>query len=227
MLTYAARAVPWGRVVLAAVLVVVLMDLVRRDPWTLWPLQGTTVGLLAGAAAWCFDETAADVLDAAPRGLAWQAAARSPGPLLLVLAWVTGVVRAGDDGLLGHPGAVLVQGLSAILVGTAVAAWRRGLADAVPGLRFAGFTVPAVAAWALVRPLQQHVAVFPYGTTSPLGWSLSAAGWTLVGVGAALVLAAALGEAPWWHLRRGRSRPVDARGSVSAAPAAGSRPRGR
>ena len=63
MLIYATRGVPWPRVTTAAALVVVLIELVRWNPWTLWPLEGTAVGLLSGATAWCFDETAAAVVE--------------------------------------------------------------------------------------------------------------------------------------------------------------------
>src|SRR4051812_49023426 len=68
MTSYVARAVPWTRVALAAGLVVVLMELVRWNPWVLWPLEGTAVGLLAGATAPCFAETSAARLASAPRG---------------------------------------------------------------------------------------------------------------------------------------------------------------
>ena len=81
MVRYAARAVPWVRISLAAALVALLMELVRWNPWVLWPLEGTAVGLLAGATAWCFDESAAVVVDVAPRGLAWRTAARTPAVL--------------------------------------------------------------------------------------------------------------------------------------------------
>jgi len=204
MLTYAARAVPWTRVVLAAVLVVVLMELVRWNPWVLWPLEGTAVGLLAGATAWCFDETAAVVVDTTPRGPAWRAGARSPAVLLLTLAWGLAVLRAGTGGSFGHVRAILVQGLVAITAGAAFACWRRGRGEAVPGLLWAAGVVPAVAAWALVRPLDGHLAVFPYGTTSAYGWRLSTAGWTVTGTLAGLLLVAALAEAPWWRLSRTR-----------------------
>jgi hypothetical protein len=206
MVTYAARAVPWVRVVLAAVLVVLLMDLVRWNPWVLWPLEGTAVGLLAGATAWCFDETAAVVVDTSPRGLAWRAGVRSPAVLLLVLAWVLAVRRSGDAAAFGHIDAVLVQGLVAVLSGAAFACWRRAHGEAVPGLLFASVVVPAVTAWALVRPFAAHLAVFPYGTTSSYGWRVSTVGWTVTGTFAGLLLVAALCDAPWWHLRRCDSR---------------------
>lgn len=207
MLGHAARAVPWGRVALAAGLVVLLMDLVRRDPWALWPLQGTAVGLLAGATAWCFDDVAVAVVDTAPRGLAWRAAARSPAVLVLVLAWVLAVHRTGDDAGFGHPRAVLVQGLVAITVGAAVACWRRARGEEAPGLVFAGVVVPAVTAWALVRPFDEQLAVFPYGTTSATGWHLSTVGWAVTGALAAALLVAALADAPWWRLRVSPGRP--------------------
>ncbi|GAA0905531.1 hypothetical protein [Virgisporangium aurantiacum] len=202
MLHHAARAVPWGRVALAAGLVVVLMELVRWNPWVLWPLEGAAVGLLAGAAAWCFDETAAAVVDTSPRGLAWRAGARSPAVLLLVLTWVFAVARGGNDATFGHLEAVLVQGLAAVATGAAVACWRRAQGDASPGLLFAAITVPVATVWALVRPLGDHLAVFPYGATSSHGWHISTVGWAAAGVLAALLLIAALTDAPWWHLHR-------------------------
>src|ERR1700712_664133 len=102
MTGYAARAVPWTRVALAAGLVIVLMELVRWDPWVLWPLEGTAVGLLAGATAWGFGGTSAAVVDSAPRGLAWRTMARSPGPLLLVLTWTAVVLHAGAQTTFEH-----------------------------------------------------------------------------------------------------------------------------
>jgi hypothetical protein len=202
MLTYAARAIPWLRVVLATGLVVVLMELVRWKPWVLWPLEGTAVGLLAGATAWCFDETAAVVVDTSPRGLPWRAAARSPAVLLLALAWGLAVLRVGTGAGFGHIEAIFVQGLAAIAVGAAFACWRRVQGEAEPGLLFATVVVPAVTAWALVRPFDKHLAVFPYGTTSVRGWQLSTIGWAALGTLAVLLLIAALTDAPWWHFRR-------------------------
>src|SRR5215218_2945884 len=125
MLRYAARAVPWLRVSLAAGLVVLLMELVRWDPWVLWPLEGTAVGLLAGAAAWSFDESAAVVVDVAPRGLAWRTAARTPAVLVLAAVWCGVVAHAGDRALFGQSTEVLVQGLVGLAVGSAYATWRR------------------------------------------------------------------------------------------------------
>ena len=199
MLTYAARAVPWGRIVLAAGLVLVLMELVSWKPWVLWPLEGTAVGLLAGAAAWCFDETAAVVVDTTPRRFAWRVVARSPAVLLLALAWGLGVLRLRNGTAFGHTEAIVEQGLVAIAAGAAFACWRRAQGEPVPGLLFATAVVPAVTAFALVRPFDAHLPVFPYATTSAQGWQVSVVGWTGLGLLAGLVLIAALTEAPWWR----------------------------
>ena len=200
MTSYVARAVPWTRVALAAGLVVVLMELVRWDPWTLWPLQGTAVGLLAGATAWCFDETAAAVVDPSPRGLAWRTLARSPGPLLLIVTWTAVVLHAGDSTLFGHRDSIWLQGAGATAVGAAYAAWRRSQGEAAPGLLFATAVVPATSGWALLHPFDRHLPVFPYATTSPTGWALSTACWMTLSVCAAAVLGAVLADARWWKL---------------------------
>lgn len=200
MTGYGARAVPWTRVALAAGLVVVLMELVRWNPWTLWPLEGTAVGLLAGATAWCFDETAAAVVDSSPRGLAWRMMARSPGPLLLVVTWTAVVLHAGDETTFGHRDEIWIQGVAASLAGAAYTSWRRSCGEASPGLRFATAVVPATTAWALVRPFDPHLAVFPYGTTSPGGWDRSATGWVALTIAAVVVLGVVLADARWWKL---------------------------
>lgn len=200
MAGYVARAVPWTRVALAAGLVVVLMELVRWDPWTLWPLEGTAAGLLAGATAWCFDETAAVVVDSSPRGLAWRTMARSPGPLLLVVTWTAVVLHAGDATTFGHGGEIWIQGMAAILVGAAYTSWRRSWGEASPGLRFATAIVPVTTGWALLRPFDHLLAVFPYATTSPAGWDRSAVGWVALTVAAVVVLGVVLADARWWRL---------------------------
>src|SRR5215212_8846132 len=134
MLRYAIRAVPWVRIALAAVLVVLLMELVRWNPWVLWPLEGTAVGLLAGATAWCFDESAAVVVDVAPRSLAWRTAARAPAVLGLILVWSAVVWHAGDQALFGQSISILAEGLVAVAVGAGYAGWRRAWGEPRPGL---------------------------------------------------------------------------------------------
>jgi hypothetical protein len=200
MAGYVARAVPWTRVALAAGLVAVLMELVRWDPWTLWPLEGTAVGLLAGATAWCFDETAAAVVDAAPRGLAWRTTARSPGPLILLVTWTAVVLHAGGESMFGHGDQIWLQGVAASLAGAAYTSWRRSCGEASPGLRFATAVVPATTAWALLRPFDAHLAVFPYATTAAGGWDHSATAWVALTVAAVVVLGVVLADARWWRM---------------------------
>ena len=158
------------------------MELVRWNPWVLWPLEGTAVGLLAGAAAWCFDESAAVVVDVAPRGLAWRTAARTPVVLGLAAVWCGVVWHAGDDALFGRSADVLVQGLVALALGTAYAGWQRAWGEPMPGLLMAATVVPVTSAWALVRPFDASLPVFPYGTSSAGDWAASTAGWVVLGI---------------------------------------------
>jgi hypothetical protein len=204
VLPYAARAVPIPRVALAGGLVVVLLELVRWQPWTLWPLEGIAVGLLAGATAWCFDEDAAAVTDTAPRGLAWQAAARAPALLLLLAGWTAAVLHAGNGALFGHRDAVLLQGLAGMAVSAALGVLLRGRGQATPGLHIATVVLPVCTAWALVRPWSRQVPVFPYGDGSSAGWSASTTGW-LAAAAVALVVLAATGRG---RRRRGRAAAV-------------------
>ncbi len=201
MIRYAARAIPWVRVGLAAGLVVLLMELVRWNPWVLWPLEGTAVGLLAGAAAWCFDESAAVVVDVAPRSLAWRTAARIPAVLALIAVWCGVVALAGDGALFGRSAEVFVEGLAALAAGSAYATWRRAWGEPMPGLRLAVAVVPVTSAWALVRPFEATVPVFPYGTSSANDWAASTAGWLALGVLAIVLLMAALLSGPWWSVQ--------------------------
>ncbi|MBU2664028.1 hypothetical protein KOI35_11055 [Actinoplanes bogorensis] len=184
MLRHAARAVPWLLVGAAALLIVGLLAAVRYDNWTLWPLQGTAVGLLAGAVGWCLDEPAAAVVDPAPRGLAWRTAARASGIVVLLAAW-SGAVWWARDALFGHASTVLAQGLTAAAVATAWVTWRRSAGEATPGQRWATVVVPVVTAWALVRPFEEHIPVFPYAFS---GWDTSIIGWSTAGIGAAVLL---------------------------------------
>jgi hypothetical protein len=192
MIRHAGRAVPWIRVWLACALVALLMELLRWNPWVLWPLQGTAVGLLAGATAWCFDEPAAAVVDTLPRGAAWRAAARTPALALLLATWTVVSLHAGDEALFGHVGDLLVQGLAAMSAGAAMAVWSRGRGESTPGLRIAAVAVPVATVWALARPLHRQLPVFPYGTSSEAAWQVSTTGWGLLGAVAVLVVVLSL-----------------------------------
>ena len=94
-----------------------------------WPLQGLAVGLLAGIAAFAYDEPAAAVVDTLPRGLAWRTAARSLGVVLL-LGWWLVVVALTRDAYFGHAIAIAWQGLAATVAVVATTAHlrRRGAA---------------------------------------------------------------------------------------------------
>ena len=192
MLRHAARGVPWSLVAATALLVLGLLALVRLDPWTLWPLQGTAVGLLAAAVGWCLDEPAAAVVDPAPRGLAWRTLARGSGVVVLLAVWAAGVWWA-RDGLFGHSWPVFSQGLAAAATGAAWVTWRRTRGEACPGQRWAIAVVPVVTGWALVRPLARQLPVFPYAFGAEYGdWAVSAAGWTAAGLLAGLLLVVVL-----------------------------------
>jgi len=192
---YAARAVPWVRVGIAAALVLVLMDVVRRWPWHMWPLEGTAVGLLAGGTAWCFDETSAAVVDTTPRRLAWRTAARTSGVLLLAASWAFAVLHARHS-LFDHAGDVALQGLVAMLAAAAYASSRRRAGEATPGVGLTLVVVPLLTAWALVRPFSEVFPVFPYADgTGDLGdWATSRLLWSVLGTGALVVLVSTLAE---------------------------------
>ena len=206
MIRYTAHAVPWPRVGLAAVLVIALMELVGRWPWQTWPLAGTAVGLLAAAAAWCFDEPAAAIVDPAPRSLVWRTLARGSGVLVLAIAWAVAMSRAWE-GLFGHPWVVTVQGAAAMVAGTAWATWRRAVGVASPGMPLAISVVPLLTGWALTRPFDEQLPVFPYAPEGSGDWGASLVGWACLSMASVILLLAALADAPWWTLRSADSSP--------------------
>lgn len=206
MIRYAAHAVPWSRVGAAAVLVVVLMEVVSRWPWQTWPLEGTAVALLAGATAWCFDEPAAAVVDPAPRSLAWRTLARGSGVLVLAVAWAIAVARAWHD-LFGYPWVVTLQGVAAMLAGAAWVTWRRAAGVPAPGTQLAVSVVPLLTAWALVRPFDEQLPVFPYAPEGSGSWGWSLAAWGSLAVAGGMLLVAALADAHWWRARRRAGEP--------------------
>jgi hypothetical protein len=201
MVRVAIHSLPWGRLAAAAVLLGILMEGVRRWPWTLWPLEGIAVGLLAAAVAWCLDEPAGAVVDAVPRPLWWRTAARAAGIAGLVALWGLAVWWSRDS-LFGHSRAVWTQGLAGSVVGAAWATWRRSIGVRTPGVAFAAALVPVVALWALVRPFGRSVPVFPYVDGD---WDLSTTGWLWLAAAAAVWLALVLADARWWRAGRGRS----------------------
>lgn len=195
MWTYGLRAVPWGLVLVGSALLTVLLMLVAYDPWRLWPLQGIAVGVLAAVSCWCLDEQAAGVVDAAPRGILWRTMARLSGVVPPLVVWLVMVWRARGS-LFGHSWEVALQGVAAVLVSLAWGTARRCGGSTTPGQRWGAVVVPLVTAWALVRPAERRLPVFPYGPQGHGGsWGTSAAGWSVAGAAAlGLLIVLLLGD---------------------------------
>lgn len=191
MLRHAAVAVPWARVGLVAGLVVTLMEIVARRPAATWLLEVAAVGLLAAAAAWCFDEPAAAVVDPAPRTPAWRTAARCLGLVPLLAAWTWSVAR-GWDGFFDRPAQVAAQGFGAVLVATAWTVARRAAGAAEPGARLAPVAVAFALCWPATGRLADRVPIFPFPAHSAASWDTSRWLWCAAAAAAAVVAAITL-----------------------------------
>lgn len=202
MIRYAATAVAWRRVTPAVLLAAILLELVRRWPGPLWSLEPAAVGLVAGAAAWCFDEPAALVVDVSPRGLAWRTCARGFGVLAVLGVW-SAVVWAARADLLDRAGAVYLQGVGAALAACAWATWRRGWGATSPGTTVAAAAVPAATVWPL-GPASERLPLFPSLVGD--GWATSQLLWTVLSCAALTLLALAMVEARWWAVQPPRYR---------------------
>ena len=177
MIRHSRRGVPWALLGAAAAILAALLVVVAWKPFVMWPLQGIAVGLVAGVAAFAYDEPAAALVDTLPRGLAWRTAARSLGVVLL-LCWWLAMVTFTRDAYFGHAVDVAWQGVAATLAVVAVTALlrRRGLAS--PATLVASAVVGGAAYLALARPFDEHLAVFPY--TAAGAWDGSLVLWTAV-----------------------------------------------
>lgn len=51
-------------------------------------------------------------------------------------------------------------------------------------------------------PQAERLWVFPFAIDPEAHWQVSHAGWLTAGLLAIVVIAAALTDAPWWHVRR-------------------------
>ena len=96
MIGYAVRVLPWRLTLASCALITALMSLVAAWPWVMWPLQGTSVGLIAGAVAWAMDERAAAVVDTLPRSLRWRTTARALIVVPLLGVWIVALVLMRD-----------------------------------------------------------------------------------------------------------------------------------
>lgn len=186
MIRHAVRALPWGVLAVGAVVLTGLLVLVQRWPWTLWPLQGGAVGLVAASAVWCFDEPLAAVVDTLPRGLAWRTAARSLGVVVLLVVWV-GVVAWTRSGLFGHAPDVAWQGVAATVGAGALATWRRSGGVGSPARPIAAALVAVCLFVALARPFEEQLTVFPYGPGAD--WAGGRLLWTVVALAGVALLA--------------------------------------
>jgi len=200
MLRYAFRAVPWWRLAAATGLVLVLMEVVRRWPWTMWPLQGCAVGVVAAATLWCFDEPSADIVDVTPRPLAWRTAARASGVLLVAQAWGATVLLARSS-LFDHASDVALQGFAALLAAASFATWRRAGGTAVPARASAALVVVVAAFCGLVRPGFDLLPLFPYadGSGNAGDWATSRVLWASLAGVAVVGLMTALADVRWWR----------------------------
>lgn len=199
MFTHAAKALPWSRYLLATAVIVMLLEVVRRWPYTMWPLEACAVGLFAGACAWCLDEPAAAVVDAAPRSLRWCTAARVLGTAPLAAAWLLAVWWA-REGLFGHGADVALQGLGAAGLAIGLAAWARSGGSATPGRLLVSVIVPVATFIGLARPWTKNLPLFPYGPGDD--WASSRGLWLgMLGAGLALTWAA-LADVRWQSIRR-------------------------
>lgn len=215
MLTVAKNSLPWARLAAAVVMLAVLLEAVRRWPWFVWPLEGVAVGVLTGAVAWCLDEPAGTVVDAAPRSLWWRTAARGVGIAVVLAAWSLGVWWARES-TFGHPWAVWVQGLAGGAVGAWWATWRRALGVRTPGIAFAAAVLPTAAVWAVLRPFARVFPIFPYGDDGD--WAVSTTGWVVVGAVASVGLLMVLADSRWWRVGSGTALDRSQRAAPPSRP---------
>jgi hypothetical protein len=194
MIRHAARGVPWLLFGAAAALLGALLLVVAWKPYVMWPLQGVAVGLVAGIAAFAYDEPAAAVVDTLPRGLGWRTTARSLGVVGL-LCWWLAVVIVTRDAYFGHPADVAWQGVAATVAVVAVTALLRRRGFASPATLVASAVVGGAAYLALARPFDDHLTAFPY--TAAASWDTSRTLWTTVALIAGMSLFLTLTRTTW------------------------------
>lgn len=189
MVRHAARALPWPLLAGVALLLYALLRGVEQWPYQGWPLQGLAVGLLAGMAAFAYDEPAAAVVDTLPRGLAWRTAARSLGVALLLGWWLVAVALT-RDAYFGHATAIAWQGLGATVAVIATTAHLRRRGAAAPATLVGTAVVGGAMFLALARPFPNRLPIFPF--TAADNWSDSRTLWTGVLVVTSIWLVATL-----------------------------------
>ena len=175
---YARAATPWAMLGITSALIVMLLTIVSRWPYTMWPLHGTAIGLLAGTSAWAVDETTARIIDGAPRPLWWRSAARAVTPMILTVVWASmhlGIRNRLPDRL----SLFMLQGVTSAALGFAAACTLRARGRSEPGQWIASFVCPLTLGVALARPLHDQAPLFPVWphdnwTRSTVIWSSAA-----------------------------------------------------
>lgn len=194
VLVYARAANPWAMLGITLALIVMLLTIVARWPYTMWPLHGAAVGLVAGTAAWAVDETTATIVDVSPRPLWWRSAARALTPMILAVAW-TSMHLGISDRLPDRLGLFILQGVTAAAIGFAAGSGMRARGRAEPGQWIASFVCPLTLGVALAKPFNDHVPLFPVWPHDD--WTRS----TLIWSGVALMALALVVQTSWSDAR--------------------------
>jgi hypothetical protein len=193
-LVYARTATSWAVLGVTSALIVALLTIVARWPYTMWPLHGTAIGLIAGTSAWAVDETTAKIVDVSPRPLWWRNAARATTPLILIAAW-TSMHLSIRNRLPDRLSLFILQGVTAAALGFAAASTLRARGRAEPGQWIFSFVCPLVLGVALAKPLNDHAPLFPVWPHD--NWTRSTFIWS----GVALVALALVVQTLWSDAR--------------------------
>jgi hypothetical protein len=173
-LVYVRSATSWVMLGVTSAFIVVLLAIVGRWPYTMWPLHGAAIGLIAGTSAWAVDETTARIVDVSPRPLWWRHAARALTPLILTVAW-TSMHLGLRDRLPDRLGLFILQGVTAAVLGFAAGGVLRSHGRAEPGQWIASFVCPLTLGVALAKPVNDHAPLFPVWPHDD--WARSTAIW--------------------------------------------------
>jgi hypothetical protein len=183
-LVYARAATSWKMLGITLALIVTLLTIVARWPYTMWPLHGAAIGLIAGTSAWAVDEATATIVDVSPRPMWWRSAVRAFTPLILAVAW-TSTHFAIRDRLPDRLGLFVLEGVAAAALGFVAGGALRSRGRAEPGQWIASFVCPLTLGVALAKPLNDHVPVFPVWPHD--NWARSTVIWSAVALCAVLL----------------------------------------
>ena len=184
-LVYARAATSWAMLGITLALIVTLLTIVARWPYTMWPLHGAAIGLIAATSAWAVDETTATIVDIAPRPMWWRSAVRAFTPLILAVAWTAThfVIR---NRLPDQLDLFVLQGVAAAALGFAAGITLRSRGRSEPGQWIASFVCPLTLGVALAKPLNDHAPLFPVWPHD--NWTRSTIMWAAAALSAVLVV---------------------------------------